>query len=49
MNDIMFHVMFLHFRHFAKVVDVKTVFLCGELEKKFYMECPPGTKKCWED
>ena len=49
-NDITFHVlllMVLHFGHLAKIVDVETTFLYGDLEEKINMECPqkcPTTK-----
>ena len=40
--------MVLHFGYLAKIVDVKTAFLYGDLEEEIYMECPQGmagTKK----
>ena len=34
--------MMLHFGYSAKIVDVKTAFLYGDLEEEIYMECPQG-------
>ena len=45
LNDITFHIlllMILHFGYLAKIVDIETAFLYGDLEEKIYMECPQG-------
>ena len=34
--------MLLHFGYSAKIVNVETVFLYGDLEEEIYMECPQG-------
>ena len=42
-NDITFHILIIrviHFRFFAKIVNVETAFLYRELEEEIYMECP---------
>ena len=44
-NDITFHILLLlvlHFGYLAKVVDIETAFLYGDLEEDIYMECPQG-------
>ena len=35
--------MVINFGFLAKIVDVKTAFLYGDLEEEIYMECPQGT------
>ena len=34
--------MVLHFGYSAKIVDIETSFLYGDLEEEIYMECPLG-------
>ena len=34
--------MVLHFGYLAKIVDVETAFLYGDLEEVIYLECPQG-------
>ena len=44
-NAITFHLMLLAMMYFgltAKIVDVETAFLYGEIEEEIFMECPPG-------
>ena len=44
-NDVSFRIlplMFLHLGYTAKIVDVKTAFLYGDLKEEIYMECPQG-------
>ena len=44
-NDIIFHIlvlMVLHFGYSAKIADIETAFLYGDLEEEIYMECPQG-------
>ena len=44
-NDITFHVlllMVLHFGYLAKIVDIETALLHGDLKEEIYMECPQG-------
>ena len=41
--------MVIHFGFLAKIVDVKTAFLYGELEEKIYMECPQDTLNISKD
>ena len=51
-NDITFHILLLivlHFGYLAKIVDVKTAFLYGDLEEEIYMECPQGMKGVKKD
>ena len=46
MNDIMFQILLLMaiFLILAKIVNVKTAFLYGNLEEKIFMECSQGMK-----
>ena len=52
-NDVTFCIMLLmvlHFGYLAKIVNVKTTFLYGDLEEEIYMECLQGmadVKKGW--
>ena len=39
----------LHFGYSAKIVDVKTAFLYGDLKEEIYMECPQGMKDVKRD
>ena len=44
-NDITFRIlllMVLQFGYSAKIVDVETAFLYGDLEEEIYRECPQG-------
>ena len=44
-NDVTFYVlllMVLHFGCWAKIVDIETAFLYGDLKEEIYMECPKG-------
>ena len=41
--------MVIHFRYLAKIVDVETAFLYGELEQEIYMECPQGMSDVEKD
>ena len=52
MKDIIFQVLLLimiHFRLLAKVVDIITAFMHGDLEEEIYMKCPPGMKDIEKD
>ena len=48
MNLIVLLVM-IHFEFLAKVVDIKTAFLNGDLEVEMYMECPPCIRNVTKD
>ena len=39
----------IHFGFMAKVLDIKTAFLYGELEEEIYMKCPPDMKVMGRD
>ena len=44
-NDITFRiamVLMVHYGYEAKIFDVETVFLHGDLEERIYMDCPDG-------
>ena len=44
-HKISFHIllwMVIHFRFLAKLIDVETAFLYGDLEEEIYMEYPQG-------
>ena len=41
--------MVLHFGYVAKIVDVETAFLYGDLEEEIYMECPQGMSNVTKD
>ena len=51
-NDITFLILLLvviHFGYLAKIVDVETAFLYGNLEEEIYMECPQGMSNMGKD
>ena len=51
-NDITFCIlllMVLHFGYSAKIVDVETAFLCGNLEVEIYMDFPKGMSDIGKD
>ena len=51
-NDVTFRIMLvmvLHFGYSAKIVNVETAFLYGNLEEEIYMECPQGMKDVKKD
>ena len=51
-NDVTFRLLLLAMMYFgltAKVVDVETAFLYGELEEEIFMECPQGMKGVTQD
>ena len=44
-NDITFRILLLivvHFGYSARIVNIKTAFLYGDLKEEIYMECPQG-------
>ena len=41
--------MMIHFRYSAKIVDLETAFLYGELEEEIYMKCPQGMSDVGRD
>ena len=41
--------MALHFGYSAKIVDVETAFLYGDLEEEIYMECPQAMSDVTKD
>ena len=41
--------MVLHFGYLAKIVDLETAFLYGDLEEEIYMECPQGMSNVKKD
>ena len=50
-NDVTFRLLLLAMMYFgltAKIVDVETAFLYGEIEEEIFMECPPGMKNVTE-
>ena len=51
-NNITFCIlllMVLHFGYSAKIVDIKTAFLFGDLKEEIYMECPQGMANVKKD
>ena len=41
--------MIIHFGFLAKIVDVGTAFVCGNLEEEMYMECSQGMSNVSKD
>ena len=41
--------MVIHFRFSFKIVNIKTAFLHGDIEKEIHMECPLGIKDVGKD
>ena len=41
--------MVLHFGYLAKIVDIETTFLYGDLKEEIYMECPQGMSNVKKD
>ena len=51
-NDVNLHVlllMVLHFGYLAKIINVETTFLHGDLEEEIFMECPQGMSNIKKD
>ena len=51
-NDVTFCIlllMVLHYGYTAKIVDIKTAFLYGDLDEEIYMECPQGMASVKKD
>ena len=51
-NDITFYVqllMVLHFSYLAKIVEIETTFLYGDLEEEIFMDCPQGMSNIKKD
>ena len=51
-NDVTFHIlllMVLHYGYWAKIANIKTAFLHGDLEEEIYMECPQGMTHAKKD
>ena len=41
--------MVLHFSYLAKIIDIETAFLYGDLKEEIYMECPQGMSDVKKD
>ena len=41
--------MVLHFRYLAKIIDMESAFVYGNLEKETYMDCPQGMSDVKKD
>ena len=41
--------MVIHFGYLAKIIDVETTFLYGDLKEENYMECPQGMSEVGQD
>ena len=45
----MLHLMVTHFRYMAKIVNMETTSLYGELEEEIHVECPQGMSDAGKD